>query len=75
MNPIPDERMRRLAERIREDFVAFVSAPDFSCLGARAALRHGSHRIESYDAIGSADATTRLARELAEFAPVAAEAE
>jgi FPC/CPF motif-containing protein YcgG len=43
------------AERIRDAFRAFVAAPDFSCLGARAALRRPSYRIA-------------LARDLAGFA-------
>ena len=72
MNPIEsEESVRRLAERVREDFVSFVSAPDFSCLGARAALRHDCHRIEAYPPIATPEATQRLARDLAEFAPSA----
>ena len=76
MNPIiPEEPVRRLAEKIREDFVSFVTAPDFSCLGARAALRHDNHRIEAYAPIATPEATERLAHDLAEFAPVAEQAE
>ena len=73
MNPIVP--VQRLAERIREDFRDFVSAPDFSCLGARAALRHDSHRIEVYGPITSPEATRQLALDLAEFAPAAERAE
>jgi FPC/CPF motif-containing protein YcgG len=70
-----EERLLRVAERVREEFRAFVLDPEFSCLGARAALRHDHHRIAAYGPIGSAEATAQLARDLATFAPDAAGAE
>jgi hypothetical protein len=70
-----DERLQRLAERVREEFRAFVFDPAFSCLGARAALRHDGHRIGAFGPMGTPEATEQLARALAEFAPAAAEAE
>ncbi len=41
-----------VAEQVREAFRAHVAAPSFSCLGARAALRHDA-RIEVYGALGT----------------------
>lgn len=73
--PPSEEPLRRVAERVREEFRAFVLDPEFSCLGARAALRHDAHRVAAYGPIGSAEATAQLARDLAEFAPAAAAAE
>ena len=70
-----DERLQRLAERVREEFRAFVFDRGFSCLGARAALRHDGHRIGAFGPMGTPEATEQLARALAEFAPDAAEAE
>ena len=70
-----EERLRRVAERVREEFRAFVFDPDFSCLGARAALRHDDHRIGAYGPIGTPEATARLALDLARFAPAADGAE
>ena len=75
-HPYPsEERLRRLSERVREEFRAFVFDPGFSCLGARAALRHSAHRIGAFGPLGTAEATEQLAGALAEFAPAAAEAE
>lgn len=70
-----DKSLQRLEERVREEFRSFVFDPGFSCLGARAALRHGGHRIGAFGPIGTPDATDQLARALAEFADTAAEAE
>jgi FPC/CPF motif-containing protein YcgG len=60
--------LRALAERVRAHFEAFVNDPAFSCLGARAALRHDAWRFGAYGAMGSAAATAALARDLAAFA-------
>lgn len=65
----PEESLQRLEERLREEFRSFVFDPDFSCLGARAALRHDHHTIRAYPALGSPEATGALARDLAGFAP------
>lgn len=74
--PYPsEESLQRLAERVRDEFRAFVFDPGFSCLGARAALRHPDHRISAFGPIGTTEATEQLARALAEFAPAAAGAE
>jgi FPC/CPF motif-containing protein YcgG len=70
-----EERLRRVAERVREEFRAFVLDPEFPCLGARAALRHDHHLIAAYGPIATAETTAQLARDLAEFAPAAAGAE
>ena len=70
-----EERLQRVAQRVREEFRAFVFDPGFSCLGARAALRHDDHRIAAYGPMGTPEATAGLARDLAEFAPAAADAE
>jgi hypothetical protein len=70
-----DESLRRLEARVREEFRAFVFDPGFSCLGARAALRHDRHTIRAYPALGSAAATAGLARDLADFAPGAEDTE
>ena len=70
-----EERLQRVAQRVRDEFRGFVQDPAFSCLGARAALRHDHHRIAAYGPMGSPEATARLARELAEFAPGAGQAE
>ncbi|HET6765526.1 MAG TPA: guanitoxin biosynthesis heme-dependent pre-guanitoxin N-hydroxylase GntA [Longimicrobiaceae bacterium] len=66
--PARPRSVRALAERVRADFEAFVNAPDFSCLGARAALHHDAYRFGAYGAMGSGDATAALARDLAAFA-------
>ncbi|HEV7588637.1 MAG TPA: guanitoxin biosynthesis heme-dependent pre-guanitoxin N-hydroxylase GntA [Longimicrobium sp.] len=60
--------LRALAERVRGDFEAFVNDPAFSCLGARAALRHDAYRFGAYGRMGSPEATAALARDLAAFA-------
>jgi FPC/CPF motif-containing protein YcgG len=60
-------------EGVRDAFQAFVEAPDFSCLGARAALRHPSYAIEVYGAMADPNATAALARDLASFAAGSAE--
>lgn len=59
--------------RVREAFRAFVDAPGFSCLGARAALHRPDHRIEAYGELASPEATAALARDLAAFAASCAE--
>ena len=65
----PRERSVRVVhDRVREDFEAFVNAPDFSCLGARAALHHDAYRFGAYGAMGSDAATASLAHDLAAFA-------
>lgn len=53
---------------VRDAFREFVNAEEFSCLGARAALRHPSHRIAVYGALATPEASAALARDLTEFA-------
>jgi FPC/CPF motif-containing protein YcgG len=57
-----------IAARVREDFVQFVSRPDYPCLGARAALRQNGCRVAVYGPMGSSAATAALAADLATFA-------
>ncbi|HEX8432581.1 MAG TPA: guanitoxin biosynthesis heme-dependent pre-guanitoxin N-hydroxylase GntA [Longimicrobium sp.] len=57
-----------LERSVREDFEAFVRGSGFSCLGARAALRHRAYRFGAYGEMGSPHATAALARDLASFA-------
>jgi len=49
-------------------FRAFVQAPEFSCLGARAALARGTYRFGAYGTLASDAATAGLARDLYAFA-------
>ncbi|HET7461773.1 MAG TPA: guanitoxin biosynthesis heme-dependent pre-guanitoxin N-hydroxylase GntA [Longimicrobium sp.] len=60
--------LRAVAARVRERFEAFVHDPAFSCLGARAALRHDAYRFGAYGRMGSDKATAALAHDLAAFA-------
>ena len=60
--PGPFERIAHAA------FRGFVQAPDFSCLGARAALARGTYRFGAYGTLGSEAATAGLARDLYAFA-------
>lgn len=46
---------------------AFVGSPEYSCLGARAALRSGRFEIETYARLDDAAVTCELARDLGEF--------
>jgi FPC/CPF motif-containing protein YcgG len=73
--PLSAARLRGVAARVEEEFRAFVLARDFSCLGARAALRHPSFRFGVYLEMGSDSATESLGRDLADFASGAAEEE
>ncbi|HET6231051.1 MAG TPA: guanitoxin biosynthesis heme-dependent pre-guanitoxin N-hydroxylase GntA [Longimicrobiaceae bacterium] len=60
--------MDALGRRVRADFEAFVNAPGFSCLGARAALHHDAYRFGAYGEMGGEAATSALSRDLAAFA-------
>ncbi|MBV9772432.1 MAG: YqcI/YcgG family protein [Gemmatimonadetes bacterium] len=79
MSPFPETsdaaRLPAVVERIRDDFHSFVLAPDFSCLGARAALRHDAYRFGAYGGMGSPAATAALARDLADFGRGAGDAD
>jgi uncharacterized protein len=66
--PSRERPVRAVHDRVRADFEAFVNAPDFSCLGARAALHHDAYRFGAYGAMGSDAATAALAHDLAAFA-------
>lgn len=66
-----DERPRTprgLAGRMRAQFEAFVNAPGFSCLGARAAVHREAFRFGAYAAMASGMATAALAADLEVFA-------
>jgi FPC/CPF motif-containing protein YcgG len=71
--PLPDGRWQGVAARLEEEFRSFVLAREFSCLGARAALRHAGFRFRVYPEMGSAAATSGLARDLGAFAAGPAE--
>ena len=66
--PEPGQPSSALVALIRDQFRALVLSPGFSCLGAKAAIRGGDHGFAVYDDLGSASATTGLARDLARFA-------
>ncbi|GAC1444577.1 MAG: guanitoxin biosynthesis heme-dependent pre-guanitoxin N-hydroxylase GntA [Vulcanimicrobiaceae bacterium] len=58
-----------LFERIAHaSFREFVLDDAFSCLGAKAALRSGTYRFGTYDALDDAASTAGLARDLYAFA-------
>jgi FPC/CPF motif-containing protein YcgG len=48
-------------------FRAFVTAPDFPCVGAKSAVNGGSYRLGLYGGLGSAQATAGLCRDLYRF--------
>lgn len=52
---------------VHEAFVARVRSPDFSCLGARAALQAANYRLGLYGELGSGAAARRLAGDLEDF--------
>jgi FPC/CPF motif-containing protein YcgG len=49
-------------------FRDFVNAPEFSCLGARAAINSGTYRFGTYRMLNDANSTAGLARDLYAFA-------
>ena len=51
-------------EYVHDSFRALVSNTQFSCVGAKAALRSGSYRVGLYDELGSPGAAAGLARDL-----------
>ena len=51
-------------EYVHDSFRALVSNTQFSCVGAKAALRSGSYRVGLYDRLGSPGAAAGLARDL-----------
>lgn len=55
------------AEVVRGRLRSWILGPRFSCLGAKAAFRRGTHRIGIYGPLGSADATAALASDLRAF--------
>lgn len=50
-----------------EAFRKMVSAPQFSCLGAKAALNEGTYRIRTYPELGADRSTNDLAADLMSF--------
>jgi FPC/CPF motif-containing protein YcgG len=59
---------RSIADRVRDNFMAFVAHRDYPCLGARSALRRGGIRVVVYGAMGTEDTTAALAADLGAFA-------
>lgn len=59
--------MTRL-ERVDATFRAFVSDPSFPCLAGKGTLRQGRYKIGLYNELGTDEATTALAPDLAAFA-------
>ncbi|HJQ34090.1 MAG TPA: guanitoxin biosynthesis heme-dependent pre-guanitoxin N-hydroxylase GntA [Pyrinomonadaceae bacterium] len=57
-----------LAERVHEEFRAHVLGPDFSCVGARAALRNNTYRFGLYGEMSAEETTRALAYDLCEYA-------
>ena len=55
------------AEVVQQRLRSWILSPRFSCLGAKAALRRGTHGIGIYGPLGSADATAALASDLRAF--------
>lgn len=76
-DPRHPERVRSVSGQAEPDLTAaaihgalraFVLDPHYPCVGARSAMNHASYRLGVYDALGSAQATDGLARDLALFA-------
>src|SRR3712207_2629605 len=53
-----------LMEFVHDSFRALVLGSRFSCVGAKTAIRGGAYRMGLYEALGSAEATAGLARDL-----------
>jgi FPC/CPF motif-containing protein YcgG len=56
-----------LMQFVHDSLRATVLSPEFSCVGAKAAVRSGDYRAGFYDALGSTGATAGLARDLFSF--------
>lgn len=61
------EPLATATEYVHHCLRSTVLARSFSCLGAKAAFRRGGYRFGLYPALGSADATVGLARDLRTF--------
>src|SRR3712207_3753460 len=59
-----------LREFVHDSFRALVLGSRFSCVGAKAAIRGGAYRMGLYEALGSAEATAGLARDLFSFVEI-----
>jgi FPC/CPF motif-containing protein YcgG len=57
----------QLASQIEEAFRNFVLAPEFPCLGAKAAFNSESQTIRVFDELATAESTAELAAGLREF--------
>ncbi|HWW76896.1 MAG TPA: guanitoxin biosynthesis heme-dependent pre-guanitoxin N-hydroxylase GntA [Pyrinomonadaceae bacterium] len=64
----PSREPSPLAERVHEEFRSHVLGPDFSCVGARAALRNNTYRFGLYGEMSDDETTRALAFDLCEYA-------
>ena len=63
----PQRSPSQLEEDVHRAFRALILRPEFSCLGARAAVRSGQYRQGVYREMSSPEATAGLARDLFAF--------
>jgi len=61
-------KTNQLASEMEQAFRDFVLAPNFPCLGAKAAFNSDSQTIRVFEELGSAQSTAELAAALAAFA-------
>jgi len=64
----PSREPSPLAELVHAEFRAHVLGPDFSCVGARAALRNNTYRFGLYGEMSQTETTRALAFDLCEYA-------
>lgn len=62
-----DEAPAPILNFIHDSFRAHVLSPQFSCVGAKSAVQHGSYRIGQYGHMASVEATAGLAFDLYHF--------
>jgi uncharacterized protein len=62
-----DQAPSQLTRFVHDSFRALVLNERFSCVGARAAIRHGSYRFGFYEGLASTPSSAGLARDLFTF--------
>jgi uncharacterized protein len=75
VDPATGERRAALAAFVHDELRALVLNEHFTCVGGKAALRHGTYRFGLYGQLGSVAAAKGLARDLFTFVSETADLE